>query len=134
MKSERLVRRVEQIHLGDDRYLDARAIEMEWFGGGADEAEEDFEDFDEMETLAILRFDVDTAEYAQLAKLGMVDSVPGGDDETDRSCRVSFRTDSDLLDDAEETLREEWEASLEESDEEPTIWNDLDYWELLSID
>ena len=63
----------------------------------------------------------------------MVDSVPGGDDE-DCSARVSFRTDRDLLDDAEETLRDEWEESLEEGTAEPTIWNDLDYWEVHSID
>jgi hypothetical protein len=47
---------------------------------------------------------------------------------------VTFRTDRDLLDEAEETLREEWEQSLEDDSEEPTIWNDLDYWEVQSID
>lgn len=128
MKSEKFIRRVESIHLGDDHYLDARAIEMEWFGN----PDED-DDFDMMDTLAILRFSVSSKEYAQLAKLGMVDSVPGGD-ETDRSCRVAFRTDSDLLDEAEDTLRDEWIDSLDDSDLEPAIWNDLDYWELHSID
>ena len=101
MKSEILIRRVEKIHLGDKKYLDCRAIEMEWFG---DQEEDD--DFDnEMETLAIVRFLVNTTEYKELAKLGMVDSVPGGDDGEDRSCRVAFRTDVDLLDEAEEQLR-----------------------------
>ena len=108
--SEILVRRVEQIHLGDNRYLEARAIEMEWFGGEADPGEDD--DYDEMETLAVLRFSVNSEEYVQLARLGMVDSVPGGEEDEDRSARVAFRTDRDLLDDAEETLREEWQSSL----------------------
>ena len=129
MKSEILIRRVERIHLGDKKYLDCRAIEMEWFG----DQEED-EDDDEMETLAILRFLVKSKEYKELAKLGMVDSVPGGDDDEDRSCRVAFRTDRDLLDEAEDKLREEWASSLEDRNEEPEIWNDLDYWEVLAID
>ena len=131
MSSERLVRRVESIHLGDGKYLGPRAIEMEWFGG-SDEEEMESED-DEMETLAVVRFSVSSEEYTKLAHLGMVDTVPGGDEE-DHSARVSFRTDRDLLDDAEETLREEWEESLESASEEPTIWNDLDYWEVQSID
>ena len=130
-ESEVLVRRVEKIHMGDNKYLDARAIEMEWFGG--DIEDDDDLDEDEMDTLAILRFSVTSDEYVQMAKLGMVDTVPGGDEE-DRSCRISFRTDRDLLDEAEETLREEWAASLEDSREEPEIWNDLDYWEVLSVD
>lgn len=126
--SETLVRRVEKIHMGDNKYLDARGIEMEFFG-----SEDENEDDDEMDTLAILRFSVNTEEYVELAKLGMVDTVPGGDEE-DRSCRLAFRTDRDLLDDAEETLREEWAESLADSRDEPTIWNDLDYWEVLSVD
>lgn len=128
MKSEILIRRVEKIHLGDKKYLDCRAIEMEWFG----DQEEDEDD--EMETLAILRFLVNTKEYKELAKLGMVDSVPGGDDGEDRSCRVAFRTDRDLLDEAEEKLREEWVSSLDDRNEEPEVWNDLDYWEVHAID
>jgi hypothetical protein len=130
MKSETLVRRAEQIHLGEGRYLDARAIEMEWFG--VDE-ESDLDDDDEMETLAILRFEVTSDEYVELARLGMVDSVPGGDDE-DRSARVAFRTDRDLLDEADETLADEWAESLEDAGSELTIWTDLDYWEVHSID
>ena len=129
MKSEVLIRRVEKIHLGDGRYLDARPIEMEWFGGEADFEESE----DEMETLAILRFSVSTEEYVELSKLGMVDSVRAGDDE-DRSARVTFRTDPDLLDEAEDVFHAEWEESLEAAAVEPEIWNDLDYWELLSID
>jgi len=101
---------------------------MEWFG-----TDEENESDDEMETLAIVRFSVNSEEYVELAKLGMVDSVPGGNEE-DVSARVSFRTDRDLLDDAEEALRDEWEESLEEESSELTIWNDLDYWEVHSID
>lgn len=128
MSSEVFIRRVKRIHLGNNKFLDERAIEMEWFGGD----EEDEEPDDEMETLATVRFNVNSEEYAEMAKLGMVDSVPGGDDE-DRSCRVAFRTDRDLLDEAEEQLREEWAAALEDSTDEPEIWNDLDYWEVLEI-
>ena len=131
MSAESLIRRVESIHLGDGKYLDARAIEMRWFE--ADE-EDDISD-DEMETLATLSFEVSSEEYILLARLGMVDTVTGGgEDDEDRSGRVTFRTDRDLLDEAEETLREEWEQSLEDDSEEPTIWNDLDYWEVQSID
>lgn len=128
MSSEILIRRVEQIYLGDGKYLDARAIEMEWFGDVEDDGD------DEMETLATVSFSVTTDEYVQLARLGMVDSVPGGDDGKDRSARVTFRTDRDLLDEAEETLQEEWEESLEDDTVELTIWTDLDYWELQAID
>ncbi len=128
MTSEKFVRRADRIHLGEGRYLEARAIEMEWFG-----TDEENESDDEMETLAIVRFSVNSEEYVELAKLGMVDSVPGGNEE-DVSARVSFRTDRDLLDDAEEALRDEWEESLEEESSELTIWNDLDYWEVHSID
>ena len=137
MSSEVLVRRVESIHLGDGKYLDARAIEMEWFG-----SEEEEDDEDEMDTLAVLRFSVSSKEYVVMARLGMVDTVPGGDDfeddddggGEDSSSRVTFRTDRDLLDDADETLREEWEQSLEDDSAELTIWNDLDYWEVQSVD
>ena len=104
---------------------------MQWFE--ADE-EDDVSD-DEMLTLATLSFEVSSEEYILLARLGMVDTVPGGgEDDEDRSARVTFRTDRDLLDEAEETLREEWEQSLEDDSVEPTIWNDLDYWEVQSID
>ena len=131
MSAESLIRRVEAIHLGDGKYLDSRAIEMKWF----EPDEEDDESDDEMETLATLSFEVTSEEYILLARLGMVDTVPGGgEDDEDRSARVTFRTDRDLLDEAEETLREEWEQSLEDDSEEPTIWNDLDYWEVQSID
>tara|TARA_Y100000815_G_scaffold176950_1_gene161160 strand:- start:305 stop:703 length:399 start_codon:yes stop_codon:yes gene_type:complete len=132
MSAESLIRRVQSIHLGDGKYLDARAIEMQWFE--ADE-EDDILSDDEMETLATVSFEVSSEEYILLARLGMVDTVPGGgEDDEDRSARVTFRTDRDLLDEAEETLREEWEQSLEDDSEEPTIWNDLDYWEVQSID
>lgn len=127
MSSEIFVRRVERIHLGDGKYIPARAIEMEFLGGGEEESD------DEMETLAYLRFSVDGNEYLQLSRLGMVDTVPGEAQE-DNTTRLTFRTDVDLLDEAEETFREEWEESLDDSDEEPTVWNDLDYWELHSID
>lgn len=130
MSSEILVRRVESIHLGDSKYLDARAIEMEWL-----EHDEDVGDDDEMATLAIVRFSVSSEEYVQLARLGMVDTVPGGgEDDEDRSAWITFRTDRDLLDDADEGLREEWEQSLEDDTCELTIWNDLDYWEVQTID
>ena len=131
MKSEVFVRRVEKIHLGDGRYLGPRAIEMEWFG--ADEEEDDVLD-DEMETLAIVRFTVSSEEYVEMAKRGLVDSESITDEDEDHSAKVAFRTDRDLLDEAEETLREEWEESLEDASTEPTIWNDLDYWEVHSIE
>lgn len=135
MSSEALIRRVESIHLGDGKYLDARAIEMQWMG-----SEEEEDDEDEMDTLAVLSFSVTGKEYVVMARLGMVDTVPGGedfdeeDDSEGRSSRVTFRTDRDLLDDADETLREEWEQSLEDDTAELTIWNDLDYWEVQSVD
>lgn len=132
MSSEVLVRRVKQIHLGDGKYLEARAIEMQWFGLEEEESDED----DEMETLATLSFQVNSQEYGLLARLGMVDTVPGGseDDVEDHSARVTFRTDRDLLDEAEEDLRDEWEQSLEDDSHKLTIWNDLDYWEVQSIE
>lgn len=133
MSFQKLVRRVESIHLGDGRSIGPRAIEMEWHGELADETEDLDEDAD-METLAVVRFAVNAEEYAQMARLGLVDAVPPDDEDEERSARVAFRTDPDLLDDAEDTLREEWEESLDSASEEPTIWNDLDYWEVLSID
>jgi hypothetical protein len=129
VSSEIFVRRMESIHLGDDKYLDARAVEMEWL-----EHDEDLGD-DEMATLAVLRFSVSSEEYVLLARLGMVDTVPaGGDEEEDRSAWITFRTDRDLLDEAEEALREEWEQSLEDDTCDLTIWSDLDYWEVQTID
>ena len=130
MSSEIFVRRAESIHMGDNKYLDARAIEMEWLLH-----DEDVGDDDEMATLAVLRFSVNSEEYVQMARLGMVDTVPGGgEDDEDRSAWITFRTDRDLLDEAEETLREEWEQSLEDDTCDLTIWSDLDYWEVQTID
>lgn len=124
MTSETQTRAVDQIHIGDGKFIGRRAIHMEWFG---DETE------DELDTLARLRFTVTGPEYAKLAKLGLVDSE-ASDGEAAGEMRLTLRTDLDLVDDAEETLAEEWHSSLEDASAELTIWNDLDYWEVESID
>lgn len=123
MSSERMKRGVEAIHLGDGRALGSRAIEMEWFGDVTD---------DDLETLARLYFEVDDEEYAQMARLGLVDSEEQADERTGKT-RIVLRTDRDLIDEEEETLQEEWEQSLEDPRVPLQVWSNLDYWEVESV-
>lgn len=124
MNSETQTRAVDTIHIGDGKSIGTRAIHMEWFG---EETE------DELDTLARLRFKVTGPEYVQLARLGLVDSE-ASDGESEGTTELTLRTDLDLVDEAEETLAQEWHSSLEDASAELTIWNDLDYWEVESID
>lgn len=124
MKSEKAKRKVQSIHLGDGKYLGARTVQMELFGGG------DLDD--EMETLAKLYFKVNAAEYAVMAKLGMVDT-DAASEESEQDFNIVLRTDRDLVDEEEETLGEEWEDSLDDPTCELSVWVNLDFWEVESV-
>ncbi len=126
MKSEKMKRKVQKIHLGDGRYLDARIIRMAWYGS----AEVDSED--ELETLAKLQFKVKAHEYAVMAKLGLVDTDASAE-ESGKETKITLRTDRDLVDEGDEALEEEWHNSLEDPTCELTVWADLDYWEVDSV-
>lgn len=126
MKSEKMKRKVQKIHLGDGRYLDARTIRMAWYGS----AEVDSED--ELETLAKLQFKVKAHEYAVMAKLGLVDTDASAE-ESGKETKITLRTDRDLVDEGDEALEEEWHNSLEDPTCELTVWADLDYWEVESV-
>ena len=126
MTEEILVRGADKIHIGDSKYLDVRAVEMQWFG----DLEED--EYDELETLAKLTFSVNSEEYNKMARLGLVESA-SSTEESEEMTRLSFRTDRDLMDEGEEALEEEWEASLEDGTSELTVWVDLDYWEVAEV-
>ena len=125
-------RKAQKIHLGDDKYLGTRTIQMKWYGGSADEQEDD--DDDELETLAKLTFKVKAHEYAVMAKLGLVDTDAATEEETDRESKITLRTDRDLVDEGEEALAEEWNTSLDDPNCPLTVWADLDYWEVESVD
>ncbi len=124
MKSEKAKRKVQSIHLGDGKYLESRILTMEWFGGDSD---------DEMETLARLYFQVSSTEYAIMAKLGMVDT-DAASEESDQDFKIVLRTDRDLVDEEEETLAEEWEASFDDPTCDLSVWVNLDFWEVESVD
>lgn len=126
MTDDVLIRGADKIHIGDSKYLGIRAIEMQWFG----DREEDEDD--ELETLATLAFSVNSVEYNKMAKLGLVESA-SSTEESDETTRLTFRTDRDLMDEGEEALAEEWEASLEDGTAELTVWVDLDYWEVAEV-
>lgn len=126
MKSEKMKRKVQKIHLGDGRYLDSRIIRMTWYGG----QESDFDD--ELETLAKLQFKVKAHEYAVMAKLGLVDTDAAAE-ESGKETKITLRTDRDLVDEGDEALEQEWESSLEDPTCELTVWADLDYWEVESV-
>lgn len=132
MKSEKLKRKVVKIHLGDGKYLDARTINMKWYGGNRASEDEDDEFDDELETLAKLQFKVKPTEYAVMAKLGLVDTDAAAE-ESDKEAKITLRTDRDLVDEGEEALEEEWEASLDDPTCALTVWADLDYWEVESV-
>ncbi len=123
MSSERLKRGVEAINLGDGRRLGSRAIEMEWYGDETD---------DDLETLARLFFEVDGEEYAEMARLGLVDSEEQAEDRVGKT-RIALRTDRDLIDEEEETLQQEWEQSFEDPRSSLEVWSNLDYWEVESV-
>ncbi len=129
MKSEKMKRKVDKIHLGDGRYLDARTIRMAWFGGNE---EEDDDSDDELETLAKIQFKVKADEYAVMAKLGLVDTDASAE-ETGRETKITLRTDRDLVDEGDEALEEEWHNSLEDPTCKLTVWANLDYWEVESV-
>jgi hypothetical protein len=129
MKSQKLKRKAQKIHLGDDKWLDARIIRMQWYGdsqGGDDDYDE------ELETLAQLQFKVKAHEYAVMARLGLVDTDAAAE-ESDKECKITLRTDRDLVDEGEEALEEEWHASQDDPTCELTVWADLDYWEVESV-
>lgn len=126
MKSEKMKRKVQKIHLGDGRYLDARTIRMVWYGG------QDTDLDDELETLAKLQFKVKAHEYAVMAKLGLVDTDAAAE-ESGKETKITLRTDRDLVDEGDEALEEEWNNSLDDPTCELTVWADLDYWEVESV-
>jgi hypothetical protein len=132
MKSEKLKRKCQSIHLGDGKYLGARTIRMQWFGKsrGRDDYDDDYED--ELETLAKLQFKVKAHEYAVMAKLGLVDTDAAAE-ESNKECKVTLRTDRDLVDEGEEALEEEWNSSLDDPTCDLSVWADLDYWEVESV-
>ena len=69
------------VTLGDALTVTRQVVQ--WFE--ADE-EDDILSDDEMETLATVSFEVSSEEYILLARLGMVDTVPGGgEDDEDRA-------------------------------------------------
>ncbi len=133
MKSEKLKRKAKKIHLGDGKYLDARIIRMQWYGGAQTEDDDDSID-DELETLAKLQFKVKGHEYAVMARLGLVDTDATADEDSDQESKITLRTDRDLVDEGEEALAEEWNASLDDPTCPLTVWADLDYWEVESVD
>lgn len=129
MKSEKLKRKAQRIHLGDGKYLDSRIIRMQWYGTTGDE---DDELDDELETLAKLQFKVKAHEYAIMARLGLVDTDAAAED-SDGESKITLRTDRDLVDEGEEALEEEWNTSLDDPTCPLTVWADLDYWEVESV-
>lgn len=129
MKSEKLKRKAQKIHLGDDKWLDARIIRMQWYGNSRGEDD----DYDEdLETLAKLQFKVKAHEYAVMARLGLVDTDAAAE-ESNKECKITLRTDRDLVDEGEEALEEEWNSSLEDPTCALSVWADLDYWEVESV-
>ncbi len=129
MKSEKMKRKVEKIHLGDGRYLEARTLRMAWYGG---RPEDDDDGDDELETLAKIQFKVKAHEYAVMAKLGLVDTDASAE-ESGQETKITLRTDRDLVDEGDEALEEEWHNSLEDPTCKLTVWADLDYWEVESV-
>jgi hypothetical protein len=133
MKSEKLKRKANKIHLGDGKYLDARIIRMQWYGGSRPEDDDDSIE-DELETLAKLQFKVKAHEYAVMARLGLVDTDATADEDSDQESKITLRTDRDLVDEGEEALAEEWQASLDDPTCALSVWADLDYWEVESVE
>lgn len=131
MKAEKMKRKARSIHLGDGKYLDARVISMRWYGGSSRHSLYDEEE-DELETLAKMQFKVKPAEYAVMAKLGLVDTDAAAED-SGKDTKITVRTDRDLVDEAEELLQEEWEHSQNDPDCPLSVWTDLDYWEVESV-
>jgi hypothetical protein len=132
MKSEKLKRKAQRIHLGDKKYLDARIIRMQWYGSARDEDDDDMDD--ELETLAKLQFKVKAHEYAIMARLGLVDTDAAAEDtDSEKESKITLRTDRDLVDEGEDALAEEWNASLDDPTCALSVWADLDYWEVESV-
>lgn len=132
MKSEKLKRKAQKIHLGDDKWLDARIIRMQWYGNARERDDDDDDYGDELETLAKLQFKVKAHEYAMMARLGLVDTDAAAEEST-KECKITLRTDRDLVDEGEEALEEEWNSSLDDPTCELSVWADLDYWEVESV-
>lgn len=137
MKAEKMKRKAQKIHLGDGQYLGARTISMRWYGGQRKKSHDYDDDYDydgeeDLETLARLQFKVKPPEYALMARLGLVDTDAAAEEAT-KDTKITLRTDRDLVDEGEEALEEEWEASLDDPTCPLTVWADLDYWEVEAI-
>jgi hypothetical protein len=133
MKAEKMKRKAQKIHLGDGKYLDARTIHMKWYGAARSEDDDDLLD-DDLETLAKLQFKVKAHEYAVMARLGLVDTDAEAEaEESERESKITLRTDRDLVDEGEEALEEEWNTSLDDPTCPLSVWADLDYWEVESV-
>lgn len=116
-------RQVRQIHLGDGRFLDSREVCLELLRESSDSE-------NEMATVARLSFAVSRAETSELVEMGLIEPEAVPDAE---AVKLEFRTDRDLLDEEDESLEEEWEATQEDPGSVLGVWCDLDYWELVSI-
>ena len=134
MKAEKMKRKVQKIHLGDGKYLDARTILMKWYAGESKSRYDDDDSYeeDELETLAKLQFKVKPQEYAVMARLGLVDTDAAAE-ESSKDSKITLRTDRDLVDEGDEALEEEWHRSLDDPTCPLTVWADLDYWEVETV-
>jgi hypothetical protein len=105
---------------------------MQWYGSARDEDDDDMDD--ELETLAKLQFKVKAHEYAIMARLGLVDTDAAAEDtDSEKESKITLRTDRDLVDEGEDALAEEWNASLDDPTCALSVWADLDYWEVESV-
>lgn len=123
--SKSLTRTAQRIHLADKSYLETREVRLELLGDTS-------EIEDDLQTLALLRFSVDSSELDLLVDLGLVEREFLAAVSDKASVVVVFRTDRDLLDEEDDEFWAEWSRIETDPTASLELWADLDLWEFES--